>query len=663
MRNIKIIPVAFLLFIFCTFSCAENEPTINNDTSNEIPIDNGLLRSPDGKISVKLELNENKKVFYKVFITKDGQEVTLLQSSPLGIVRNDICFDALEYISHSQLKTADEVYTLSSGKRLFNRNYFNELTFHFKNLDIVFRAYNDGIAFRYVFPGETNNGKTYKVLDELTGFKFPQGKAWMQPYDEPSAYGPAYERYYEGYMPIGTSSPTKVGWCFPALFEVSNHWVLLSESDLKSNFYGSHLEYDSYKGLYKVVPPLENEAFGYGHSYAESTLPWEMPWRVILIGDELSDIVESNLINHLATPSKIYNTSWIKPGRASWAWWSGYLDGTTDTPEKLMKYIDFAHEMSWEYSLIDAGWDYRGINIKELANYAAKKNVKLLLWYNSGGPINQVDAGPRDRMFDPKIRKEEMKRIADLGIKGIKVDFFGSDKQDFIKLYHDILEDAAEFKLLVNFHGCTIPRGWLRTYPNLISMEAVLGEEGYIYRTDYPEKAPKHCTILPFTRNVIGPMDYTPVAFSFQQFPHKTSFGFELALSIVFESGIQHFPDKPEIYLSQPKEVVKFLKDVPVAWDETKLLSGFPGSDVLIAREKEGDWYVGCINGEPIEKEIEVNFNFLEPNSEYKAVIIKDGDDSKKFFIENKTVIKGHLASIKVLPHGGFVIQLNRNPS
>ncbi|MGQ8336225.1 glycoside hydrolase family 97 catalytic domain-containing protein [Sunxiuqinia sp. A32] len=652
MKDKKIYLIANLFLVCFLFSC-----------TNKLKTD-WEMRSPDGKIVAHLHMTESGQLTYQVSMGDGNEKFVLVEDSPLGIIRKDQHFDTLNFVSHERLKTVGESYNLSTGKRLLNRNHYNEFSFRFKNengalLDIICRTYDDGFAFKYIFP-ESDESK-YIVERELTGFDLPEGNAWMQPYDKPTAYAPAYERNYEGEMPVGTSSPGEEGWCFPALYEVNNHWVLISEANLKGNFYGSHLAATAENGLYKIVPPLENEAFGYGHVYAESHLPWEMPWRMIIVGDELADILESNLVTHLADSSQINDPSWIKSGRASWAWWSGYLDNTNDTPEKLRKYIDFAHEMSWEYSLIDAGWDYRkGFDLKEMAEYARSRNVKLLLWYNSGGPINRVNAGPRDKMFDPEIRREEMKRIAALGISGVKIDFFSSDKQDFMRLYNDILKDAAEFKLLVNFHGCTVPRGWSRTYPNLIAMESVIGEEGYIYHSHYENGAPLHCTILPFTRNVVGPMDYTPVAFSVQQVPHKTSYGFELALSVVFETGIIHFADQVEMYKRQPAGVLQFLKDVPAAWDDTRLLSGYPGDDVVLARQKGGDWYIGGINGEDINKKIEVDFGFLDGGENYVATIIADGEDNKSFNISTKSVSNESVETIDVLPIGGFSIQLKR---
>lgn len=618
--------------------------------------------SPDGRISSHILMGDSGTLTYQVFFGT-ADKVEIIEASPLGIIREDQRFDSLKFISVKENKSVDEFYSRKTGKRQENRNHYNEISLNFENklgskLDIIFRAYDDGLAFKYYFPQKDK--KEYTVTGELSGFNLPEGLAWMQPYDSSTAYAPAYERNYEGEMAIGTQAPFDDGWCFPALFETKDHWILLTEANLKDNFYGSHLSPEAENGLYTITPPEEDEAFGHGDAKAVSTLPWDMPWRVIILGDQVGDIVESNLVSHLSDPSVIADPSWVKPGRASWGWWSGYLDQTSDTPEKLKRFIDFAQVMGWEYSLIDAGWDSRkGLDLKELVDYANEREVKLLLWYNSGGPLNKVNAGPRDFMYYPEMREKEMKRISKLGIKGAKIDFFGSDKQDFMKLYIDILEDAAKHKLMVNFHGSTIPRGWSRTYPHLISYESVKGSEGYIYHADFEENAPLHNAILPFTRNVIGSMDYTPVAFSVQQVPHKTSYGHELALSVVFESGIQHFPDKPEVYLSLPEEVISFLKQVPANWDDTKFIAGYPGDDVVIARKQEDMWFVGGINGEENEKQIKVDFSFLEPGG-YEVQIITDGKDNKSFVSLRKEITNESSETVDVLPIGGFVMKITK---
>jgi hypothetical protein len=262
-------------------------------------------------------------------------------------------------------------------------------------------------------------------------------------------------------------------------------------------------------------------------------------------------------------------------------------------------------------------------------------------------------------MNDPQKRKEEMKKLRDWGIKGMKVDFFQSDKQIIIAEYLDILKDAADNQLMINFHGCTIPRGWSRTWPNLLSMESVRGGESYLFARDFPERAPLHNVHLAFTRNVIGPMDYTPVTFSNNKYPHITTYGHELALSVVFETGILHLADAVSSYQKIPKEVKEFLIEVPVVWDQTKFLSGSPSSEVMIAREHDGKWYVGYINGENSAKDIKVDFSFLGEGS-FQSVMIGDGDKKTEFSILKSGVTNADKENVRVKPFGGFVIAIGK---
>lgn len=648
--------IKYFFLLFSLFSAASNNATLIDGNLN------WKIVSPNSKLRFVLHLNSAGQLSYTIYSKNNISLSEIIENSPLGIVRIDQSFEYLKFIGFDKEAITKEQYLMSTGKQLQNVNHFAEQKFHFQNstgskMDFVVRLYNDGVAFRYIFPETSNN--IYTVNKELTGFNLPEnGLSWMQAYDKASDYAPAYERNYEQGLPIGTAAPSIEGWAFPSLFEVNNHWVLISEANIDGNFYGSHLNQNAEKGLYTIANPFKEEALGYGTTSATATLPWIMPWRVIIIGNKLSNIVNSNLVHHVSDKSIIEDTSWIKPGRASWAWWSGYLDKSSDTPEKLKKFIDFAQTMNWEYSLIDAGWESRkGLDTAELIQYAKSKDVDLLLWYNSGGPTNKVDAGPRDLMFYPDLREKEMKRISDLGYKGIKIDFFGSDKQALMQLYIDILKDAAKYKLLVNFHGGTMPRGWSRTYPHLVSMESVKGSEGYIYHSDFEEKAPVHNTVLPFTRNIVGSMDYTPTAFSFQQFPHKTTYAHELALSVVFESGIQHYPDTPEAYLKTPVYVQEFLKLVPAAWDKTQLLNGYPGKEITLARKHGDDWFVGCINGENISKETEIDFSFLD-KEKYELQIISDGSTKLEFQTETQIVNRKSKIKIKSLPFGGFVLKI-----
>jgi hypothetical protein len=359
------------------------------------------------------------------------------------------------------------------------------------------------------------------------------------------------------------------------------------------------------------------------------------------------------MVVKLNPPAAFDDVSWIRPGRASWSWWS-----TPSSPKNygvLKDYVDLASEMGWEYSLVDANWDLmEGGTIEQLVKYANTKNIGILMWYNSGGPHNIVTERPRDIMFDPVTRREEFKKLAEMGVRGVKVDFFQSDKQHIIGLYFDILKDAAENHILVNFHGCTLHRGWNRTWPNLISMEAIRGAENYGFDSLYPEKAIWHNTIIPFTRNVVGSMDYTPVTFSDQKFPHQTSNGHELALSIVFESGILHLADRASTYRDLPDAPKTFLKNVPVAWDESILLAGEPGEFAVIARRKNTIWYVGGINGTGKAQTWNLDLSRLG-KSTLSADIINDGTVAEQFKAENRMLQPGEPLKIDVVPNGGFV--------
>jgi hypothetical protein len=290
-------------------------------------------------------------------------------------------------------------------------------------------------------------------------------------------------------------------------------------------------------------------------------------------------------------------------------------------------------------------------NIEKLADYASKKNVGLLLWYNSGGKHNIVTEQPRDLMDNREIRRKEFQRIHELGIKGVKVDFFQSDKADIIRQYIEILEDAAEFRILVNFHGCTLPRGWSRTYPNLVSTEAVRGAESYLFDKLFPEKAPLHLTILPFTRGVVGPTDYTPCGFTDRTYPHLTSNGFELALPVIIESGITHYADTPSVYSNMPEYVINLLKEIPVLWDEMKFLDGYPGQYVVLARRSGDKWFVAGINGQNKEQIVKIDLSRFTQKGTLR--IITDGAEDRTF-TELEFPSSDGICEINLKPLGGF---------
>ncbi|MEO1624153.1 MAG: glycoside hydrolase family 97 catalytic domain-containing protein, partial [Bacteroidota bacterium] len=317
--------------------------------------------------------------------------------------------------------------------------------------------------------------------------------------------------------------------------------------------------------------------------------------------------------------------------------------------------VDVAQQMGWNYSLVDANWNrMKNGSLEQLAKYAQTKDIGLLAWYNSGGPHNTVEEAPRDLMLDADMRKQEFERLQKMGIRGIKVDFFQSDKQAIIQQYIDLLEDAATYQLLVNFHGCTLPRGWRRTYPHLMTMEAVRGGECYIFAPEYPTRGPAHISALPFTRGVVGPTDYTPGGFSNNNHPHLTTHGFELALPFLIESGITHMVEKPAALQSLPDFAQELLRELPVVWDETRFIAGYPGKEAVLARRKANKWYISGINGEAKSKALDVDLSSLLEGSA-SISIIRDGQKVDDLILEKKQLDQTPLR-LDLPAYGGFVI-------
>jgi alpha-glucosidase len=617
------------------------------------------VSSPDGHNTIAVARQADGALVWRV--TRDGQPI--LADSPLGIRRADQEFTTgLTFVSAAAPRTIDERYTLPAGKRHDHVVSGREQTLTFANaagarVEVVLRAHDDGVAFRYRFPESAPGTKT--VVEERTGFHVPQGStAWMLPQQEVHKYGPAYEDFYVE-VPSGTAAPRSDGWSFPALFRISTgRWMLISESAVDEHSCGSHLAAEAPGGVYRLKFPDPKEGLGVGAVEPVSSLPWTLPWRVVIIGGDAGRIVESDLVNDLAPPSRIATTTWIKPGRAAWSWWS-----KSDSPkhaEDLNAFTDLAAEMGWEYALVDANWDRMlSGRIEDVIAHAKEKGVGLLFWYNSGGPHNDVSEAPRDRMFTRETRRAELEKLKAWGVKGIKVDFWHSDKQDRIAQYRDILADAAEYQIMVNFHGCTVPRGWSREFPNLIGMEAVFGAEQYKFRDFYPAKAPWHDTVLPFTRNVVGPMDFTPVTFSDARYPHQTTNAHELALSVVFEDGIQHFADSVASYHAVPDAVKTFLRQVPSAWDETRVLSGEPGRQIVIARRDRGVWYIAGLNGTAAGATVRVDLSLLK-EGRWTASIVRDGGADREFASELRTVTPEDTFDVAMRARGGFVVRLER---
>lgn len=608
------------------------------------------IRSPDKKIEVQLVSPKTEHALWSL-VANYKNNTSVLPEIKLGLLRQDADFaHDLKLTGIGIITQVHDSYMALHGKRSVCTNDANEVVIHLttvdhKELDVVLRAYNNGIAFRYAFH---KGAGQYKMLDEMTAYHVPDSaKRWMQ----------KFVRSYEGFYPE-QSANFKIGeWGYPALFEATGPtscWALITEADLDRNYCATKLiNTDGNGSEYKLAFPSPGDGNGTGESSPVFSLPWQSPWRVVIIG-QLADIVESTLVEDVSRPQISGNFDWVQPGISSWVYWA-YNHGTKDY-KRLTEYTDLAARMGWKYTLFDWEWDEmtNGGDVEKAAQYALSKGIKPLIWYNSGGAHNTVTATPKDRLITRENRAKEFQWLNKIGIYGLKVDFFESDKQNIINYYIDLMEDAAKYKLMIYFHGATVPRGWSRTYPNLMTVEGVGGAEQYNNGPLMTTEAPKHNATLPFTRNVIGPMDYTPVTFTNSQHPHTTTFAHELALSVVFESGIQHFADRPSGFDALPMAEKMFLSRVPSSWDDTRLISGYPGKSIIIARSKGKQWFIGGINGENRGGQAAIDFNFLPGGKIYRLTLIIDGDNDMAFQEQYLTVQKKDSIPVKWLPRGGF---------
>ncbi len=634
-------PIIVLFFVFNAFFSFSQHLTV---------------LSPNGEVRINLinQQNSNTGEWYlKLSHKGNGEPQEAIPRIDLGLLRSDQDFSKeLTILKIGKPNLVNESYDALHGKRSHRVNAANEVIAYFENpgkakMNVIIRAYNDGVAFRYEFP---EKGDSFVVKDEMTAYTIPDStKRWLQ------KFNPANEGYYRE----SKDGKVQQDWAYPALFQTpdSSCFYLIHEADVNRSYCGTKLTNTAEPSNYKLSFPDDWNGRGKGQREPSISLPWKSPWRVVIVGS-LADIVESTLVDDVSTPSVLKETDWIKPGPVSWNYWS-HNHGTKDY-QVVCEFADLAAQMGWPYTLLDWEWDAMGNggNLEDALKYIHSKGVKPLMWYNSGGDHTWVSATPKNRMLTHENRVKEFSKLQKLGVVGVKVDFFESEKQDMINYYLDIVEDAAKYKIMVYFHGCLVPRGWARTYPNLMTYEGVRGAEWYNNVPDFTYEAPIHNTILPFTRNVVGSMDYTPVTFTNSQHPHITSYGHELALSVLFESALQHMADRPEGYEELPSAAKTFLRNIPTAWDDTKLLEGYPGQDVMIARLKNKSWYIGGINAEDKEKQKMIKFDFLPEGVSYKLTLIADGNHDKAFSTRYTVVEKTSAIDVNMLRRGGFAALL-----
>jgi len=635
LRLFLIVPIVLILLVGCT----EKEITPH-------------LKSKDGTNEITLSLNEKGELFYEV----RHDNTILIEHSPLGLVCDDQDFShGLTITEITPEKEQRETYELIVGHQKKVDQIFNSRSVVLKNITGAFitidlMAGNEGVAFRYRFPESSE--KLRIVEKEITGFRIEKsGQAWLQPYNSAGPFTPAYEDYYFN-VNVGDTIKNprnkSVGWCMPALFNINNKssWLLIAESGTDGSFCGCHLDPDSEDGIYKIAFAKDDETVKIRMDVEESanpryTLPWAMPWRAIIIGDDAGEILLSTMITDLAPESKIEDTSWIKAGKASWAWWSHGCDELAST---YNKFTDLSVDLGWKYTLFDARWERTNRNSSTL-DYTISKGIKPWVWSYSG------------IYYDAEKRKETLKKFKDMGVVGVKIDFWCSDRQEAISAMHLVFEEAAKEKLMINLHGCTVPRGWHRTWPNFVSAEAVLGAESYFYQDNYPELAAEQNTVLPFTRNVAGPTDYTPVAFTIRKFPRLNTAVHELATAMIYTSGVIHFADSDESYKSMPEEIKKLLKEMPATWDNTECLKAEPGKEIILYRQKDSLSYIVGING--TDKELPVALDFKKFSNYSKYTLISEGEDPLMDFSVQTLPVESDWTHT-FAPRGAFIIEFNK---
>lgn len=615
------------------------------------------LASPDGHLAVELKVAKGGIPTYTV--SRDGQPVILPSALGLRLQGADLS-RGLALKAASAASRITDSYDMAVGKRRHISYSANEQSYTLENarkqrIDITFRVSDDGVAFRYVVAEPSLPQK--KFIAEATSFAFAKSaQGWLQPMSVAQTgwanTNPSYEEYYKMGIPVGTPSPLKSGWVFPALFKTGETWVALSEAGMDGSFHASRLQAESPNGVYRIGTPMAPEVFTNGALLAETTGTLTSPWRLMAIGT-LAQVADSTLGTDLAAPSvgPSAGSPEARTGHASWSWPIMKDEATVYDVQK--KFVDYAADMHWDYTLIDADWDRKiGYDkVRELAQYAATKKIGLLVWYNSSGPWNKTEYTPKDKLLERDARRAEFARLREMGVKGVKIDFFAGDGKSMIAYYLDILKDAADAGLLVNFHGATLPRGWARTYPQLMTMESVRGFEYATFEQANQDAVVRHAAMLPFARNLFDPMDFTPMVFGdIPNIKRATRNGFELAESVLFLSGIQHFAEIPEGMATVPPYVKAFLQTLPRGWDDSKFVAGFPGQYAVFARKAGDTWYVAGINAEEGAKTVALDLSFIGARA---GELITDGAGPRDF--TQSSVQAGKATEITLQPHGGFV--------
>lgn len=622
------------------------------------------VNGPDGKLQLTVSCpSANGEVSYAV--TYNGKQ--MLESSPLGMETNVGDFYRGLQLKEHKVTALDTVYEQSRIKASHIHYRANELLCSFvngegKNVQITFRVSNNDVAFRYTLPREQGKGSV-TVNSERTGFRFPsQTTTFLCPQSDAmigwKRTKPSYEEEYKADAPMNERSGYGHGYTFPCLFKVGDDgWVLLSETGVDSRYCGSRLS-DWDNGVYRIAFPMPEENNGNGTVSPAFSLPGSTPWRTVTVGETLKPIVETTVPWDVVEP-RYTTTHDYKPGRGTWSWilWQ---DGSINYDDQV-RYVDLAAAMGYEYVLIDNWWDNNigRDRMEQFIKYARSKGVEVFLWYSSSGYWNDIEQSPVNRMDNSIARKQEMRWLQSLGVKGIKVDFFGGDKQETLRLYEEILSDADDHGLMVIFHGCTLPRGWERMYPNYVGSEAVLASENLVFSQHFCDNEAFNATLHPFIRNAVGCMEFGGV-FLNKRLNRSNDGGtirrttdiFQLATAVLFQNPIQNFALAPNNLTDAPQICLDFMKQVPTTWDETRFIDGYPGRYIVLARRHGNTWYIAAANAtaEPLKLKLDL------PVLAGQEVSLYSDDKKMQPQLKLQKIKTDGSLQLTVQPQGGAVI-------
>lgn len=617
------------------------------------------VTNPEGTI----ELNVNVDDGSPAYSVKLGGE-TVIGKSPLGVVADFADFSKEMKVKDHKTTTKVMDYTNSHIKKSKVSHTATDLVVTLENpqgrtLAVEFVVGTSDVAFRYLLPKEKGTGSV-RVMEEKTGFAIPSdATAFLSPQSDPmigwKRTKPSYEEEYIIDAPLTQKSKYGKGFTFPALFKTpAGKWILVSETGTDRHYAGCRLS-DYTNGIYKIEFPMPGENNGNGTVEPAFALPGATPWRTITLGDNLAPIVETTIAWDVVEP--IYEAKQdYRPGRATWSWilWQDNSINEKD----IRTYIDFAHDMGWEHTLIDNWWDTKigKPRMEELIRYARSKSVEPILWYSSSGYWNDIVQGPVNLMDNPRIRRNEMDWLQKNGIKAIKVDFFGGDKQETMRLYEDILSDANDHGIMVIFHGCTLPRGWEKMYPNYIGSEAVLASENLVFSQHFCDKEAENATLHPFIRNTVGAMEFGGTLLNKRHNRNnnggkirRTTDAFELATAVIFQSPAQNFALAPNNLTDAPAEAIEFMKSIPTLWDDIRFIEGYPGKYAVLARRHGDTWYVAGINAGSEPKQIKIDLSAFGNQAE----VLCEGKKGELKKQEMK-LKKGKTFTISMQPNGGF---------